>query len=261
MKTTIFLLSIMLLIGCRINAQDQDSLSGNKIYSVGLQIGLNQIREMNLLPLAHRGTLSELSLETEKRKNGLRLFQFYFTYSRVRTSMEELFPSANIRLGLNYSYNFQIFQKNKFKYYLGPQSSLSYSLMIYPNWDESHNYWANFLTLGASNVVSVSPGNDNEWVTSLNFSVFGIFSRPEESRPYKMDDNTSGGVLKELNSNIEPGSMNNLLQVNFKTEYRFPVFVTKREAITFNMDIIRIAGKEGQPVLQIISRIGIKIML
>jgi len=90
MKTNILLLFIILLIGSRINGQDQDSLSEHKNYSVGLQFGLNQIREMNLLPLAHKGTLSELSFETEKKKSSLRLFQFCFTYSRVRTSVEEL---------------------------------------------------------------------------------------------------------------------------------------------------------------------------
>ena len=194
MKTNILLVFIMLLIGCRINGQDQDSLSRHKNYSVGIQFGLNQIREMNLLPLAHRGTLSELSFETEKKKNSLRLFQFYFTYSRVRTNMEELFPSANIRLGLNYSYNFQIYRKNNFRYYLGPNSTLNYSFMIYPNWDESHNYWANFLTLGANSILSVALRNECEWVTALNFSIIGIFSRPEEIRPYKIDDNTSGEV-------------------------------------------------------------------
>jgi len=261
MKTIFLFIFILILTGNQIKGQGKDSLSHHKIYSINLQIGLNQIREMNLLPLVHKGTLTELSFETEKVKESMRQFQFYFGYSRVRTSVEELFPSANIRLGLNYSYNFLIFQKNNLKYYLGPQSSLGYTLMTYPNWDESHSYWANYLTIGANNIFSVFLRNESEWFTSLNFSLAGFFSRPEEVRPYKMDDYTAGGVLKAFNSNIEPGLMNNLLQINFKTEYRFPVFITKREAITFNMEILRISGNGGQPVLQIINRIGLKIML
>jgi hypothetical protein len=76
-----------------------------------------------------------------------------------------------------------------------------------------------------------------------------------------MDDSSFGGILKALNSNIEPGLMNNALQISFKTEYRFPVFVNKREAITYNMDILRFSQKYEHPVLQIIFRVGIKIML
>jgi hypothetical protein len=133
--------------------------------------------------------------------------------------------------------------------------------MIYPNWDESHSYWSDYLSFGANNIITVSLKNKREWFTSLNFSLFSFFSRPDEIRPYKMDDYKPGGILKAFNSNIETGSMNKALQINFKTEYRFPVLTNKREAITFNTDILRMSRNDGVPVFQIINRIGIKIML
>ena len=76
-----------------------------------------------------------------------------------------------------------------------------------------------------------------------------------------MDDSSVEGILKALNSNIETGSVNRALQINFKTEYRFPVFVNKREAITYDMNIIRLSQKNEQPVFQFIWQVGIKIML
>jgi len=262
MRTTILFIFFLILTGGRIKGQAEDSSAiRQKIYSVGMQIGQNQIRELNLLPLVHKGMISEISFETEKIKSNLRQFQFFFSWSRVKTSLEEMSKSANISFGLNYSYNFLIFQNKNLRYYLGPLTSLCYSFMLYPNWDESHSYWANNLSFGTNNILYVALRHENEWFTSINFSLFNFFSRPEEIRPYKMDDYSPGGILKAFNSNIEPGLMNKVFQISFKTEYRFPVFVTKREAVTFNTDILRISGNNGHPIFQIINRIGLKIML
>ncbi len=262
MKTNILLLFILILNGSQIKGQDPDSAFFlHKSNSFNIQFGMNQIKEMNLLPLVHKGFLTELSFETEKIKSSLRQFQFSLIYSRVKTGLEEISKSGNIKLALIYSYNFLIFQRNNLRYYSGPQTSLCYSFMLFPNFDDSHGYWADYLSFGLNNILSVSLRHQSEWFTSLNFTLFSLFSRPEEIRPFKMDDSSSGGILKALNSNIEPGLINKVFQLRFKTEYRFPVFVIKREAITFNMDIIHISGNDEQPVFQIINRFGIKIML
>jgi hypothetical protein len=262
MRTIILLILILTLIGNLIKGQDSDLLSGQgKTYSVNFKLGLNQVKEMNLLPLVHTGRLTGLSFETEKVKSSLRQFQFSFLYSRIKTEAEELPKSGNIKLGLDYSFNFLIFQKDNQRFYLGPQVSLCYSYMLYPNWDDSHGYWADYLSFGPNTVFSYPLKHKREWFTILNFSVINIFSRPEEIRLYKMDDSSVRGILKALNSNIEAGSINKALQVNFKTEYRFPVFVNKREAITYDMNIIRLSQKNGQPVFQYNWQFGIKIML
>jgi len=262
MKTNILLIFIIILVGSRINGQDpESSFRYHKTYSLNLHVGMNQIKEMNLLPLVHKGMISELSFETEKRKDNLRLFQFNFAYSRLKTSLEEMSKSANIKLGMNYSYNYPVYQKNNLRYYLGPQVSLSYSLMVFPNWDESHSYWADYLSFGANNILSMTHKNENEWFSSLSFSLLGFFSRPDEIRPYKMDDYTLDGILKAFNSNIESGLMNKVLLINYRTEYRFPVLNNKMEAITFNLDVLRISRHDEQPVFQIKTLLGIKIIL
>jgi hypothetical protein len=262
MKTKILIIQLLILISTLVKGQDtQLSSDHDKTYSVNFQLGLNQIKEMNLLPLVHKGRLTELSFEIEKVKGSLRQFQFSLLYSRIKTEAEELPKSGNIKLGLDYSYNFLIIQKNKLRYYLGPQASLCYSYMLYPNWDDSHGYWADYLSFGPNNILSLAVKNESEWFTSLDFSLVSFFSRPEEIRPYKMDDSSVGGILKALNSNIETGTINRALQINFRTEYRFPVFVDKREAITYDMNIIRLSQKSEQPVFQFIWKVGIKIML
>jgi hypothetical protein len=262
MKTKIVIMQILILISTLAKGQDTRlSTDHDKTYSVNFQLGLNQIKEKNLLPLAHKGRLTEVSFETEKVKGSLRQFQFSFLYSRIKTDAEEMPKSGNIKLGLDYSYNFLIFQKNNLRYYLGPKASLCYSYMLYPNWDDSHGYWADYLSFGPDNILSLSVKKESEWFTSLDFSLISFFSRPEEIRPYKMDDSSVGGILKAMNSNIETGTVNKALQINFRTEYRFPVFVDKREAITYNMKIIRLSQKNEQPVFQVNWQVGIKIML
>jgi hypothetical protein len=262
MKANIILIQILILTGTLVKGQDTELSSDHgKTYSVNFQLGLNQIKEKNLLPMVHKGRLSEISLETEKLKGSLRHFQFSFLYSRIKTGNEEMSNSGNIKLGFDYSYNFLVFQKDNLRYYLGPQVSLFYSYMLYPNWDDSHGYWADYLSFGPNNIVSVSLKNEREWFTSLNFSLISFFSRPEEIRPYKMDDSSFGGILKALNSNIQTGSVNRALQINFKSEYRFPILVNKNEAFTFDMTMVRLSRKDGQPVSQFIWQAGIKVML
>jgi hypothetical protein len=161
--------------------------------------------------MVHKGLLTELSFETEKLKRSLRQSEFFLTCSRMKTSLEELNKSANIRLGANYSYNVLILQRNNFHYYLGPENSLCYSFSLFPNWDESHSYWADYISLEANNVFFVTLRQEREWLASLNFSVFSFFSRPDEIRSYKIDESTSGGILRAINSSIENGPMNRAL--------------------------------------------------
>jgi hypothetical protein len=103
--------------------------------------------------------------------------------------------------------------------------------------------------------------DEREWFTSFVFSLISFFSRPEEIRPYKMDDSSIAGILKALNSNIESASFNRVLKINLRTEYRFLVFINIREAITYEMNIIRLSQKNEQPVFQFNWQVGIKIML
>jgi hypothetical protein len=262
MKTKVLLIQVLILTGYPVNGQDNKQSSDHaKTYSINFQLGLNQIKEMNLLPVVHNGRLTEFSFETEKIKRSLRQFQFSFLYSRIKTEAEEMSKSGNIKLGLDYSYNFLIFKKNNLHYYLGPQASLCYSYMLYPNWDDSHGYWADYLSFGPNNILSVALKNDREWFTSLDFSLISFFSRPQEIRPYKMDDSSVEGILKSLNSNIETGTVNKAFKLNFKTEYRFPVLIDKQEAITFDMNMIRLTKKNEQPIFQFIWQVGIKIIL
>lgn len=263
MKPFFPLVLILTFYIVRISGQETTQIPGpgNKSFAVHLHTGLNQIMDKSLLPLKHSGMATEFSLEKEKIKGSLRNFEFLFTYSRLKTSFEEMAKSANVRIGLSYSFNLPVFLQENIRYYAGPKILAHYSLMTYPNWDESHIYWADCFCAGINNVLSVSLRNGTEWFSTLSFPLVGIFSRPENVRPYKMDAFTTGGIIKAFHSNLETGFINRLLLIGFDTEYRFPVLKGKREAFTFSMDITRMSEKNGSPVLQLTTMLGIKIML
>ena len=90
MKTNILIIFILTLAVSITKGQDQEPLLNHKYYSVNVTFGQNQIKEMNLFPMVHKGMITELSFETEKVKNSLRQFQLFFSYSRIKTSLEEM---------------------------------------------------------------------------------------------------------------------------------------------------------------------------
>jgi hypothetical protein len=69
MKTKILLIKILILIGNLIKGQETVSWHyHDNTYPVNLQFGLNQVKEINLLPLVNKKRLTELSFETETVK-------------------------------------------------------------------------------------------------------------------------------------------------------------------------------------------------
>ena len=253
------LLSFLSLLPCTVKAQKTDSA---KTYQfISLQFGINQIKDENLLPKVSTGTITELSYGFEKRK--LKLQQFHFTvgYSRLKTEFEDLSKTANLELNMDYNLGCQLAQKNNFTYYLGPELRLSYNACYFPNWDDSHLYWADHLSIGAQNNFLLQFKNKNTWLTSISMPLFSIFSRPELYRLYKIDDIDFAGFAVNLNSNITAAHLTNVFYLNLQSEYCFPAFENKSEAFTYTFKWLRVKHDEGNPFNQVNHQIGIKFFL
>lgn len=255
----LFLISLQLLLSVTSTAQDADSVDIK--HSIALQFGVNKIKDENLHPKLSTGTITELSYGFEKRKENLQLLNFTIAYSRFKTKYEDLSKSINLGLSLSYSYNFQISKKSKFTYWLGPEANLEYNACYFPNWDDSHLYWANYLSLGVKNVFSFDLKNDKRWISSLSFPLFSVFSRPDLYRLYKIDETDFAGIVDNLHSNITAAHLVNVFYVKFQTEIRFPVFKTKQEALFYSFEWIRVKHDEGNPFQQLSHQIGIKFLL
>lgn len=241
------------------NATIRDSAT--TYHSIAIQLGMNQVRDENLHPKVHTGSINELAYEFESKAAILRQFRFAVGYSWIKTELEDLSKTLNLKLNMGYSQCYSLVKGSNFEYYAGPEAGLAYNVAYFPNWDDSHLYWANYISLGVQNAVSVQFDNGNEWISSLSIPLFTMYSRPELYRLYKIDDIDFGGFVNNLNSNFTPAFWGNAFYLKLKTEYRFPAFGNKREAFTYSLEFLRIKSGDGNPFTQISHQIGIKLLL
>jgi len=255
MKTT----STFLLIFFAFALQAQENISLYQSNGLQLDVGLIQLKEENLHPKVHRGLLYGLKYEHVRLKTGISAFQIGMGFSRLKTKYEALSASANVQLQGGYQYLIKITNTNKLTYHLGPEINLVYDLSYFPNWDESHLYWAGCLDLGIGNKFIYHINTRQSFVLDLDFSLVSVFSRPELDRQYKIDDISIGSMVESLNSNPEGGTINKSANLSLMAEYRFHIGEKITQAICYSSDYKRIKRIEGLHLQVILHKIGLKI--
>jgi hypothetical protein len=238
-------------------AQDSSRIS----HIISAQFGINQVKDENLHGKVSTGTIAEFGYGGELWKDNWQQYYLTFGYSRPKTQFEDVSKSANLRLDLGYAYTLKVVHRSTFRYYLGPDIGLAYSACFYPNWDDSHLYWADYLSLGLRNNFRVDLKKEKQWVTSISLPLFSVYSRPEHSRLYKIDDTTVGGIAQNLNSNITPAHLTNTFYIKLNTEVRFRVFQNKRQAFGYRFSYLRVKENDASPFKQIIHEFGISLFL
>ena len=121
---------------------------------IAVTIGQNQFKDENLHPKVFRGlTIGSSYLHSRMSKN-ISEYSAGFKISFMNTSYEDFPSSVNILILADYKYLFKIVSNQNLQYYLGPLADMQYGTSAYFNWDESHFYFANFLSGGISNRIS-----------------------------------------------------------------------------------------------------------
>ncbi len=246
-------------LSCCAFSQEQDS--ANPAHTLALQFGLNQIKEENLHSKVSTGTITEFTYGLEAIKKVWHQFHFTLGYSRLKTEFEDVSKSSNLRLHTDYSWNYLLVRKKRFNYYLGPEGSITYNVCYFPNWDDSHLYWASNFSIGVRNSFSVQLKNKNKWVSFLSLPLFSVFSRPDLYRLYKIDETDFAGIMSNINSNLTPANLSNVFFVKFQTEYRFSVFKEKMQAFTYSLEYGRVTHNDSNMFVQQMHQIGIKLFL
>lgn len=257
--------AVSLLLFCEIiDAQNSENTITHHYF--GYEPGFIQLKEMNLIPKVHKGIIHIVTYSFEKTNKNYQSFKFVFGYNNPKTSIERKaensndYDKKNGQIFLNYSYNFNILNKKNIYYYLGSMLSYTYSISYYRGWD-SHAYWGNYLSLGPNNVLRIELNNNRSWLTSLNFSLIGFYNRPDHIRLYKVEDWSFNNIIKITNDNYTLGLWDNAFQVQFQTEYRFAIFKSKSFAVDYSFHFSRLKSNESNPLLELIHRIGAKIIL
>ena len=135
---------------------------------------------------------------------------------------------------------------------------LNYNLSFYPNWDESHFYWGDFLSLGIANKFKYNLNQTQFIILDISIPVFSIFSRPEFNRQYKIDDISFSGILNEMNSNLETGTLDKSFFIHSQIEYQFRISNKIRQTFFYSYNYTRIKSSKGLPFQNSQHKIGFK---
>ncbi|UCH13876.1 MAG: hypothetical protein JSV22_12315 [Bacteroidales bacterium] len=234
---------IFILFFVNLFAQEEKDII--KQNSFQLDFGINQIKERNLHPKVHGGISYGLTYEHTKRSKNTSNFGVGLVLSRLKTEYEDLSASVNIKLSGNYSYIFKVVNKNKLVYSVGPEAVLYYNFGFYPNWDESHFYWADYLELGIANNLTYKINKNRSVEISLSLPLVSVFSRPELNRQYKIDNISFNGILDNLHSNLEGGTIDKSFIAFSRMEYQFHISDRVIQAICYSYNYQRLKSKEG----------------
>ena len=197
---TLILLFLICLAGL-LSAQDNKEASARQ-NNITITTGYIQLKDKNLNPKIHSGVVLGVHYNHSEISKILSEFGAGFKVSLLSTVYESFPSSPGIQLLANYKYLFKIIDREKINLYFGPNSDLQFGTNAFFNWDESHLYWANYLSAGIGSRILYKAGKSQVGL-SLDIPVFSEISRPVNNRQYKIDDMTLGGILKNLSGNLE----------------------------------------------------------
>ena len=255
LKNTLLLLYLFLLFPESEFAREPGS--STKHHSLTYEIGLNCLKEDDLFPIVHRGSINGLCYRFENREKNYNEISVSLRYSKIRAELETEKASQNIQFSFGYYIGFHLVKKTAINYYLGCNLRYISSLVEFPVWDESRAYWATSLTTGLSSWLFINTFKSQSLIIGLDFNPTGIFSRPDEVRLYAQEDWSLQNILKTINSDPKPGFMNNTLISDVRAEYRN---LTKKDhyyAFIYSFSLFRICRADEHPYVNSLNNFGI----
>jgi hypothetical protein len=235
-----FRLSCLILLAMVYStAQAQTVPDSPKHVTLGAGLLHLQAVEGTLYPRRNTGPGLHLDLQAEKRKQErIREWQLLVQYARPRTAVEQETSSHWVRLRIRANQLWPVARGAWGQLQAGPMAALNYQVAYYENLDESHLYWANHATLGAS-VRWQRPRLNQEasgFQARLDLPVLGLASRPPQLRPYKIDDLSGGGILQMLHGQLRPVWWGQLLAPQGELAYRLTPSGRRTRAFFYGME-------------------------
>lgn len=238
-------------------AQKSDTTFAKNSFQ--LSLSLNQLKEENLQSIVHSGPAFGLSYSRMSAGKRTKHLGMELNYSRPKTKFESLPASLTIQLSLNYSFLIQEYKTQNYFLKFGPELRLRYNLSYYPNWGDSHLYWADKLAMGLHTHLQYRLTKERQLITGLSIPLFSAFSRPEASRLYKIDDVTVGGVPGNMHSQPTLALWGQSFFVTMQMEYRLQLNDRIAHAICYSFDYTRIKKKEEGSFQNLRHLIGFKL--
>lgn len=255
----LFLLLVLLSNFCF--SFGQSTYETHKEKQFRMWIGINQIKEENLHSKVHTGLDYGLSYGFIKKKKNISSFEVLFFYSKLKTVFEMPASSINLQFNLNYNYQFLTKQTAKSSFYSGIGMAANYSISHFPNWDESHLYWANASDLRFSTRWYYKFSKEKLFIVHLQTPLLFLLSRPELDRQYKIDDLSFIGLLTNFHSSAQIGSWNRNFLINTCFEYRPQNNRKIKISFVYHFKYTKLLNKESNPFFALQNHLGINLYL
>ncbi|MDP2040354.1 MAG: hypothetical protein Q8S14_18385 [Algoriphagus sp.] len=217
--------------------QDADrQIKERSVKSFEFRAGFVQQKESNLHDKLFNGLNYTFQYSKTLQKKNLSHLNLSVGNSHLTTDLGEGFSSTHVNLGLDYHYLFKIYNKNNWKIYSGLLTNLNYNIGYYWIWDESHLYWANFLSINLSQRYSYAFDENKHLTLSFSVPVVLFLSRPESKRDFKIDDFSILGVLESLHYKPQTKFLteSNFIKMSMEYQYQRKSKIQPFFSYTFN---------------------------
>lgn len=228
-----------------------------KQNSISINPGYIEFKDENLHPKIFRGlTIGSYYLHSKISKN-ISEYSAGLNFSLTNTVYESFPSSANILILGSYRYLFAIVRGDNLSYYLGPDADLQYGTSAYFNWDDSHLYFANYLSAGIGNRIRFKMG-DRSFDFNMDIPFISFICRPDSIRQYKIDDVTFGGIFKNLSSNSEFALLNKNFYVKAGLDMNFLIKGKKTRSVGYHFKYHIMQASNANPYQNIEHTISYK---
>jgi|GEM_PF-1568063 len=229
----------------------QDFMAIQKTKKIQFLTGYIQQKELNLMPKVHQGFQYAVEYQADRELNHLSRFQARLGFSPLTTSWETSGFSANLQIQGGYFHLFPILKNQSWKVWAGPFGNLKYNTSFYPNWDESHLFWANQLQTGVSSRIEYFlQTKPRSLFWDFNLPVIGLLSRPNIERNYKIDDFSFGGIVKAMHFQPQFIGLINNFQVHTRIGYNFPIGKKNQAHFGYQFDHIQVSTNYSNQFIQ-----------
>jgi hypothetical protein len=219
-----------------------------------------QRMERNLHGMRHNSPGILLFTEWSKQKLKHRhVASLEAGFTKPKAAFEPAAYSIGLLLETRYHYQRQIITGQQGTFYAGGWVGAHYNLAFYPNWDESHMYWANFAGLGFSTHWQKQlTGTSKHVFADVSLPLLGGISRPPLHRDYKIEDTAPSAIIKTNHKDMQLAGPAQYFNPNLKLGLQLNTTSRLACALYYQANYIHATTTYSNPYKQIRHGIGIR---
>ncbi len=181
-------------------------------------------------------------------------------YASPKTSFEEGATATWLNFALEHSYSRPIAEVGGMAMQLGSLLRADYRLGYYPVWDDSHMYWSNAFGAGFTTSINRSVHDRKFYYVNVKMPLLGGISRPYPHRDYKIEDTSTGNILKLNHQDVQRATLNRYfnpaaevgLQLKFSDEFSTAYF--------YQLSYLSLNASYSQTYRELQQRLGVKFL-